>query len=56
MPPDWLLAALASGICTGLITYGGIRVELRYMKRGIRDAHSRLNQIKAPAAEVLREE
>lgn len=50
--PDWLMAALFSGAVTGLVTWGGVRTELRYMKRDIKAAHARLDKVRAPSAWV----
>ncbi len=43
--PDWLLPAIASGAASGLIFYGAIRVELRWLRRDVDDAHWRINEI-----------
>lgn len=47
--PDWL-QALMPGIAAGLVAWGAVRVELRYMRRDINAAHMRLDKIKAPGA------
>ncbi len=47
-----LLPAILAGIITGLVTWGGIRIELIYMRRAINAAHRRLDIIKAPAADL----
>ena len=45
-----LATALLTGVVAGLIAWGGIRVELRVMKRAIEAAHDRLDEIGAPPA------
>ena len=47
---EWFLPAVVSGGVAGLIAWGGLWVELRYMRRDIDAAHRRLDKIKAPAA------
>lgn len=47
MIPDWFLGAALSGVITGLITYGGIRVEMRWHRTDIDRAHKRLDVIEA---------
>lgn len=51
MLPD-LLVALASGAVTGLVAWGGIRVELRYMRRDIGAAHKRMDRAGLPGVWV----
>lgn len=38
-----LLIAVGSGLVTGLVTWGGLRVELRYLRRDVDHAHHRLD-------------
>lgn len=51
---SWLLA-LVTAVITGLVTWGGIRVELRWLRRDVDWAHRRIDQldrrgfVKAPA-------
>lgn len=45
--PDWALAAIVSGLVTGLVTYGGLRVEMRWHRADIERAHRRLDVIEA---------
>ncbi len=40
-----LLIALGSGLVTGLVTWGGMRVEIRYLRRDVDRAHWRLDQL-----------
>lgn len=47
MIPDWVWGAALSGLVTGLITYGGIRVELRWHRTDIDRAHKRLDVIES---------
>ncbi len=49
---DYLLPSILVGVITGLVTWGGVRVELIYMRRAINAAHRRLDLIKAPAADL----
>jgi hypothetical protein len=44
--------AVSGGIVAGLIAWGGLRVEMRVMKRMIEAAHDRLDAIGAPAAKA----
>ena len=48
--PQWLEGALFSGFAAALMSWGAIRIELRYMRRDINAAHQRLDKIKAPGA------
>ncbi len=41
--PEWLLPALTSGAASGLIFYGAIRVELRWLRRDVDHAHWRID-------------
>ena len=49
---DSLLIALVTGAGSGLMAWGALRLELRYMKREINAAHRRLDKINAPPAWV----
>jgi hypothetical protein len=49
---DALLIALVTGAGSGLMAWGALRLELRYMKREINAAHRRLDKINAPPAWV----
>lgn len=40
-----LLIALASGVVTGLITWGGLRVELQWIRADVDRAHARLDHL-----------
>lgn len=40
----WLLA-LATAAATGLVTWGAMRVELRWLRRDVDHAHKRLDRI-----------
>ena len=40
-----VLVSLAGGLACGLVTWGGLRVELRYLRRDIDRAHDRLDRI-----------
>lgn len=40
-----ILVALGSGLVTGLVTWGGMRVEIRYLRRDVDRAHWRLDQL-----------
>lgn len=40
----WLLA-LVSALVTGLVTWGGLRVELRWLRRDVDHAHKRLDRL-----------
>jgi hypothetical protein len=40
-----ILIALGSGLVTGLVTWGGMRVEIRYLRRDVDRAHWRLDQL-----------
>lgn len=44
MTESWLLA-LATAIATGLVTWGAIRVELRWLRRDVDHAHRRLDRV-----------
>jgi hypothetical protein len=41
---SWLLA-LASAVATGLVTWGAIRVELRWLRRDVDHAHKRIDRV-----------
>lgn len=47
---ETLAAAVLAGVVSGLVAWGGLRVELRYLRRDIDAAHRRLDNIGAPAA------
>lgn len=47
-----ILIALGSGAVSGLIAWGGLRVEIVVMKRAIEAAHDRLDKLNAPPARV----
>lgn len=40
----WVVV-LASSVGTGLVTWGAIRVELRWLRRDVDHAHTRLDRI-----------
>ena len=40
----WLLA-LVTAVTTGLVTWGGIRVELRWLRRDVDLAHDRISRL-----------
>lgn len=42
---DSLVTALLSGAVCGLIAWGGVRVELRWLRRDVDLAHSRIDQL-----------
>jgi hypothetical protein len=44
-----LLPSLLGGLACGLVTWGGLRVELRYLRRDIDRAHNRLDRIEERA-------
>jgi len=44
MIETWLIA-LASAVVTGLVTWGGIRVELRWLRRDVNHAHERIDRM-----------
>ena len=46
MMDSWLLA-LASAIATGLVTWGAIRVELRWLRRDVDHAHKRIDRVES---------
>ncbi len=39
------LCGLVSGLVTGLLFVGGLRVELRYLRRDLDDHHARLKRL-----------
>ncbi len=39
-----LLQGLVAGIAAGLVFFGAVRVELRWLRRDVDRAHSRLNE------------
>ena len=52
MIPEWLWASGLTGLVTGLISYGGMRVELRWLHEKIKQvettankAHQRLDEM-----------
>lgn len=45
-----LVIAIASGVVTGAITWGGILVHLKYLRRDVDRAHRRLDAMGAPGA------
>lgn len=45
-----LLPGLVGGLACGLVTWGGLRVELRYLRRDIDRAHNRLDRIEERGA------
>jgi hypothetical protein len=47
--PDWLAAAIASAIASGLINYGSNKVQFMWLRRDIDAAHDRLDNIGAPS-------
>lgn len=51
--PDWLFSAALSGVVTGLVAWGGIRVELRYMRRDIDQAVTRLRDVETRCLQRL---
>lgn len=40
-----VLIAIGAGLVTGLVTWGGLRVEIRYLRRDVDRAHWRLDQL-----------
>ena len=40
-----LAIAIGAGLVTGLVTWGGLRVEIRYLRRDVDRAHWRLDQL-----------
>lgn len=38
-----LLPILFSGIVCGLVTWGGVRAELKYLRRDVDDAHRKID-------------
>lgn len=42
---EMISLAIAAGVVQGLITWGAIRVEIRYLRRDIDRAHWRLDQL-----------
>lgn len=47
---ETLVPGVVAGLVAGLVTWGGLRVEMRYMRIIIEAAHDRLDKIGAPAA------
>ena len=47
-----LVPAWITGAVCGLIAWGGVRRDLRYLRRDVDAAHDRLDQIEAPSARV----
>lgn len=43
--PDWLLQSIVTAAGGALITWGAIRVELRYLRRDVDRAHLRLDNL-----------
>jgi hypothetical protein len=44
MIDSWLLA-LVTAVATGLVTWGAIRVELRWLRRDVDHSHKRIDRI-----------
>lgn len=42
---EQLLPAAVTGLIVGLITWGGIRTELRWLRRDVDLAHERINEL-----------
>ncbi|WP_293762578.1 hypothetical protein [uncultured Aquitalea sp.] len=40
-----LLPILLTGAVSGLVTWGGLRVELRYLRRDVDKAHTRIDRM-----------
>ncbi len=49
---ELVLQGLIPGVVAGLIAWGGLKVELRHMKRAIEAAHDRLDAVGAPPARM----
>ena len=47
---DWLPAAIASAVASGLINYGANKIMFAWLRRDIDAAHARLDKINAPYA------
>jgi hypothetical protein len=48
-----LLPAAVTGLCVGLILWGGIRTELRWLRRDVDLAHERINDLEDAPARVV---
>lgn len=44
------LLAVLSGAVSGLLAWGGVRVELRYLRRDVDQAHGRIDRVEQLAA------
>jgi 2-phospho-L-lactate transferase/gluconeogenesis factor (CofD/UPF0052 family) len=42
---ETLLVAVVSGACTGLVTWGGMRIEMRWLRRDVDQAHARIDRL-----------
>ena len=51
---DALLIALVTGIASGGVAWGGVKMQLAWMQRELDRAHRRLNLIGAPDADPQR--
>lgn len=45
-----LLPILLTGVVSGLVAWGGVRVELRYLRRDVDKAHKRLDRLQGVLA------